>query len=111
MTNLYRETIEALGEHKKTINDIVFISGNGHEIPIENFVEVAKGYDYDAGYGGTEVPVDLMIVGKGWWLERHEYDGSEWWEYRRPPSRPGTVRRITGICDTGHFVYEEGGEK
>ena len=23
--------------------------------------------------------------GSDWWLERGEYDGSEWWEFRREP--------------------------
>lgn len=27
-----------------------------------------------------------MVVGDDWWLERHEYDGSEWWEFKRLPS-------------------------
>lgn len=22
------------------------------------------------------------------WLERHEYDGSEWWEYKTMPTEP-----------------------
>ena len=72
MTNLLRETEEVLLEHGKLMSDIVFVSGNGHEIPLHNFIEAAKSYDYDSGFGGEEVPLDPMIVGKDWWIERHE---------------------------------------
>lgn len=29
-----------------------------------------------------------MIVGDDWWMERHEYDGSEWWEFKELPKKP-----------------------
>ena len=29
-----------------------------------------------------EVAEDLVVVGDNWWIERHEYDGNEWWEYK-----------------------------
>jgi len=31
---------------------------------------------------------DLYVVGEDWWLERGEYDGSEWWEFKRLPECP-----------------------
>lgn len=38
--------------------------------------------EYDDGYGGQN------LFGKVWfydnsWIERHEYDGAEWWEYKK----------------------------
>ena len=47
----------------------------------------ALDFEYNNGYGGQE------LFGKVWlqnnaWLERHEYDGSEWWEYKCFPSIP-----------------------
>lgn len=30
----------------------------------------------------------LIVVGKDFWLERHEYDGSEWWEFKSIPMEP-----------------------
>lgn len=38
--------------------------------------------------GTEEVATDLLVVGDGWWLERHEYDGSEWWEHKALPAKP-----------------------
>ena len=94
MTNLFTETIQALKSNGKTLADIIFVSGNGHDIPVDNFIEIAKKYDYDSGYGGTEVPEDLKVVGTDWWLERHEYDGSEWWEFKMLPKRPLEVKSV-----------------
>lgn len=42
---------------------------------------------------------DLIVCGKNWWLERHEYDGAEWWEfkeYRSKPSRELKKYRLSG---------------
>jgi len=47
-------------------------------------------------------------VGDDWWLERHEYDGSEWWVFQKLPIKPQNKiepNKVTGICkDT--FGYE-----
>lgn len=41
-------------------------------------------FEYDAGYGIMNV--DGFIAFKdGTWMERREYDGSEWWEYKDMP--------------------------
>ena len=112
MTNLYEETAKVLLRYGKSMSDVVFVSGNGHEIPLDNFIETAKSYDYDNGFGGEEVPIDLLVVGKDWWIERHEYDGSEWWEYKTLPQRPRTVKKISGFHMDGKYLYgEEGGAK
>ena len=112
MTNLYEETVRCLLVYGKSMSDVAFVSGNGHEIPLDNFIESAKSYDYDNGFGGEEVPLDLLIVGKDWWMERHEYDGSEWWEYKELPLRPKIVKKISGFHVYHKYLYgEEGGAK
>lgn len=112
MTNLYEETAEILLENGKSMSDIVFVSGSGHEIPLDNFIKAAKSYDYDSGFGSEEVPLDLMVVGKDWWIERHEYDGSEWWEYKTLPQRPKIVKKISGFNMDRRYLYdEEGGDE
>ena len=83
--NLWDETIHFIEEKGYTWNDVIGVCGNAFSISKENFEEVAKKTDYDAGYGCQEIAIDLMIVGKDWWLERHDYDGSEWWEYKEYP--------------------------
>lgn len=46
---------------------------------------------YDSGYGIAEVKRDIRIMGDKWWLERAEYDGSEWWEYKEYPQIDNTT--------------------
>lgn len=64
---------------------------------------------YDSGYGKSEVAEDLVIVGDGWWLERNEYDGAEWWEYKETPKQINEVKevkRLAGGIDTGDTLAE-----
>lgn len=109
MKNLYEETVNFLAEYGRSIDDVVFVSGNGHEIPLDNFTEIARAFDYNDGYGAVEVPVDLRVVGRGWWLERQEYDGSEWWEYKTIPLRPKAVKKISGFVRWGEYRYDTKG--
>ena len=114
--NLYEELIDCLKYRNKTIEDINFIaiskededcclyehsfdhdSDNMIKIDIDSFLEVAKNTEYDDGFGGTEIPLSLIIVGDDWWLERHEYDGSEWFEFKKRISEPKETIKIKRI--------------
>lgn len=95
MRNLKEETLSELESHGKTKEDIRWIGCNKFKIPINLFWKLAD-KEYDSGYGGVEVAPDLLIVGDNWWLERHEYDGSEWWEYKEKPKEP----KLTIIPET-----------
>ena len=99
MSNLLHETIGALKENGKTEKDIKWIGSNEVEIPQEMFFKMADTV-YDAGYGGHEVASDLMIVGDDWWLERAEYDGSEWWEFKTMPNKPKNKFVEGDVCLT-----------
>jgi hypothetical protein len=105
MQNLLKETLEMLAENGKSPADVRWV---GHrdfgyltqirptpeKMPYgswEEFVEFAD-FDYDNGYGGAQVSTRLVIVGDDWWLERGEYDGSEWWEFKTLPKPP--VKRL-----------------
>lgn len=85
--NFLKETKEKLKVWNKTIDDIKWIGTDKYYIDIDAFIDKAN-VDYDDGYGAPEVATNLIIVGDNWWLERHEYDGSEWWEYKELPKRP-----------------------
>lgn len=89
--NLLQETLIILKENGKTINDIEFVGVDGVEIPIATFIDLADN-EYDNDFGGCEVNVTLIVVGVDWWLERNEYDGSEWWEYKTKPKRPCVIQ-------------------
>ena len=112
MLNLLEETIEIIKENNKSTNEIKFVRckwdkwTNGNVVYYEcymaweDFVFQAN-RRYDDGYGGTIVKDDLQIVGKDWWLERHEYDGSEWWEFKSLPTQPKEYKKFSP------FKYEE----
>jgi len=48
-------------------------------------------FEYDAGYGGQELFGTIWLE-EGTWLERGEYDGSEWWEYKECPQIPDELK-------------------
>lgn len=43
-------------------------------------------FEYDAGYGMQEL--DGLVWLDNGWLERGEYDGSEWWAFKSRPEIP-----------------------
>ena len=93
MANLYLETKEKLEELDFTWDSIKYISVKDsdwkddaklYEIKIDDFIKFAKSYNYDEGFGSAEVNKTLRIVFyDDSFLERGEYDGSEWWEYKK----------------------------
>lgn len=85
--NLLKETIEDLKDHGLTEKDVLWVGSHNAWITWENFKQIAD-IEYDSGYGSVEIPLDLMIVGDGWWMERNEYDGSEGWQVRRTITKP-----------------------
>lgn len=100
MRNLKEETLQVLKDYGKTIEDVLWISNGKVRLPIDAFLKAADRL-YDDGYGGTEVIEDLVIVGDNWWLERAEYDGSEWWNFKRPPYQPVCIKK--DVCDSDIF--------
>lgn len=103
MPNLLKETLEILSQHDKKPADVRWVGlpepyylkaiGRTKEaIPCGswNDFESFADFEYDSGYGGAEVATNLLIVGNDWWLERGEYDGSEWWEFKTLPRYPTT---------------------
>jgi hypothetical protein len=54
----------------------------------------ALDFEYDAGYGGQEL-FGFVVFEDGSWLERGEYDGSEWWAYKKTPTRESVATFVT----------------
>lgn len=105
MANLLAQTRKAMGESDLNAEDITFIGSeeSGHRCTWDEYVTLAD-REYDDGYGGAEVAGDLLIIFKdGSRMERGEYDGSEWWEVRRPFVEPATKRPISSLF---RFDYE-----
>ena len=105
--NLLTETLNALSTYSKTSNDVRWVglkpSYYKHDrltfyTDWKAFADIAS-FEYDDGYGGNEIDLRLIVVGDDWWLERHEYDGSEWWEFKTTPSKPGRYLAIINKND------------
>lgn len=88
-TNLKNETLKELKEHNKKPTDVVFVGFSYkdklYKVSFEEFL-IAADFKYDSSFGGIEINPTLMIVGNDFWLERHEYDGSEWFEFKTLPN-------------------------
>ena len=87
MSNLLKETLELLESNNKKETDVKWVGTSTHKTTWEDFKKNAD-VDYDSGYGSSKVAQDLLVVGENWWLERGEYDGSEWWEHNKLPEIP-----------------------
>ena len=49
-------------------------------------------FEYDNGYGGQQVYGTVWLMEEGTWIERDEYDGSEWWDYKKCPPVPDELK-------------------
>ena len=109
MENLLEETLKILEDNNLLREDIEWIGSGDCYFTLDEFIKVANKADYDSGYGGNEVAGDLLVVGKDWWLERGEYDGSEWWSLKRLPIKP--VKKIRLVALTTHQSESAGIEE
>ncbi len=111
LVNFKEETLNKIKELGKTVKEYYLkadleIQSDTEEVVHENFALgetefidiILKGkgdidwskvkdeyLDYDDGYG-SQVWSGWVTFTDGTWIERHEYDGSEWWEYKETPS-------------------------
>lgn len=50
-------------------------------------------FNYDSGYGAQQL-FGTVWISDTEWLERGEYDGSEWWDYKTCPCIPEYLKLI-----------------
>ena len=79
--NLFEETREAFKQHGVEWDDVIWIGGDDFEMPLRDFVRLAKETDYDEGYGRQWIASDLTIITTAGRFVRAEYDGLEWWKF------------------------------
>jgi hypothetical protein len=91
MENLLQQTLEILANNGKTPANVLWVGGGEYAGTWNDFAAVAD-VEYDDGFGSPKVATDLFVVGADWWLERHNYDGSEWWEFKTKPQRPANPK-------------------
>jgi len=54
---------------------------------LREFYKALAEIDYDNGYGTQEL-FGVIVLNNNGWLERYEYDGSECWVHKVPPTEP-----------------------
>lgn len=96
LTNLLEETTEALERHGLKPSDVVRVINGVASCSWEEFSSLASNINYDAGFGGNKIELNLKVAGADWWLERSEYDGSEWWRLCRHPGFYGVHKLTVG---------------
>ena len=90
MTNAKEELLSTLTNRNKALTDIKALSISLNSITIKltevtlQNLEVLD-VDYDSGYGSQEL-YGIILFSDNTWLERYEYDGSEHWKYKSPPT-------------------------
>ncbi len=86
--NAKQELLEMLKIHNKTTDNIVAIIVT-YDPYFKNVRKIKSleelDFDYYEGYGGQELYGYVLLDDQDW-LERAEYDGAGWWEYKKYPS-------------------------
>ena len=98
MKNALKELQDKLKTINKTIDNIIALNiakykccEDTPDIKIKATKENIKNafsnlnFDYDEDYGSQEL-YGIVLFDDNSWLERAEYDGAEWWEYKKPPT-------------------------
>lgn len=83
MVNFLQETLGEILGSGHTELDVVFVGSydGKYRMSWEKFKEKAN-FIYDLGYGAQHIATDLIVYFKdGSYMDRKEYDGSEWWQY------------------------------
>lgn len=106
--NLLTETQSDIEQSGHTVDEIIFIGSesSGHSCDWNEFTMLAN-KDYDSGFGAQKVASDLVIVfSDGAKMWRHEYDGSENWDYSAPFETPKETKKI-GSLFTSNVGWED----
>ena len=86
LINLKDETLEILNKYGKTCDDVEWVGSVNWNLTVDkNQFLILADREYNNGYGGNEVSLGLVVVGKDFWLERSVYDGAEKWEFKTMP--------------------------
>ena len=85
--NLLQQTINFLHHNGQLPTNVLYVAARNQYMSWDEFA-IQADTEYDNGYGSANVHESVLVVGTDWWLERHEYDGSEWWEFKTQPTKP-----------------------
>lgn len=99
--NLYEETLRSIDKSNHTTDNVSWVGTADGEYAIswEEYRQISD-ITYDSGFGGTNIPRDLVVVFSDKnWLERRQYDGIEWWEYVSIPQQSSSPNKFTLTID------------
>lgn len=85
-----------LSENGKSLADIQWVGCKAFSLPVENFLELARKIP---DCWGANIAIDLMVVGKDFWVERDFLHSEEIWIFRKYPDKPKveyTLKTLTG---------------
>lgn len=96
--NALAEIAAALAENKKALTNIDYLHIYIKEVEVTAVEELEKlsKIDYDSGYGQQNLYGAIVFKDKSW-LERGEYDGAEWWEYKTVPTKESIENHIKEV--------------
>ena len=86
IVNFLKDTLNKMEENGVSPDDVLYVFNSFGYCSWEEFEKLAN-FDYNNGYGLVVIDLNLIVRGSDWWLERGEYDGSEWWKFCTTPSR------------------------
>lgn len=105
--NFLEDTIKTLSKNNKTINDVLFVRTRTQQCSFAKFAETVKEFKYVNSFGCHEINLDLVVVGRNWWLERKEYDGTENWVFKSIPmciKNTNTINFKCSFCSGEDFA-------
>lgn len=110
--SLLEETLRVLKDSRVRPEDVQYVLTSEVWMTWKEFANIADGTYYNSGYGSQEVDPSLKIIGTGWWLERAEYDGIEWWRFCTIPLRSiqthdSNATLLQKYFDDEDFEYED----
>lgn len=107
--NLLEEIIDKIKNNGKQESAVKWVGVHGKSFSWEEFKKIAD-FEYDNSFGVENIDSSLIIVGIDWWIERHEYDGSEWWEFKILPDKPPLGTPVPEDIKTRSQIEDEKNE-
>ena len=103
--NFYEITLAFLDQYAKTFDDIDWIGSKDFTISKDNFREAAERIrDNMGGFPAEEIPEDIVLVGKDFWIERNlnyeserDYSLYNCWVFKTKPTKPNCQKEVTSL--------------
>lgn len=100
MKNLYDELVVTLAFNYKTIQDITHVCGVAFQIPVDEFLTLAKNTLYERNSEQAEIAMDLKIIGQDFIITRVQDQmciGDEYFVYEETTAEGLPYRSISSL--------------